>query len=171
MPKAAAPEGKSGAEWWFYHIAHTSLDAAIGPLLEKCLERRWRVVVAGAEETLGRLDTSLWTWREDSFLPHGRGRTAPGKQPVLLSTLAEPANGAKVALLLDGLDADGAQFDRCMVVFDGADETVRAKARQQYKAATDAGATARYFQQERGGGWSEKTPAKKDGAGETPEKN
>lgn len=149
------------AEWWFYHIEHTSLDAAIGPLLEKCLERNWRVVVAGADETINRLDGALWTWRDESFLPHGRGRSAPAKQPILLSTTADPTNGAKVALLLDGLDADGSKFDRCLVVFDGGDEASRAMARQQYKAASDAGAVARYFQQERGGGWSDRTPVKR----------
>jgi hypothetical protein len=41
-----------------------------------------------------------------------------------------------------------------MVVFDGGDENARAKARQQYKSALDADASARYFQQERGG-WKE----------------
>jgi DNA polymerase-3 subunit chi len=151
----------ASAEWWFYHIEHTSLDAAIGPLLEKCLERNWRVVVAGADETIGRLDGALWTWRDDSFLPHGRGRSAPHKQPILLSTTANPENDAKVALLLDGVDADGSKFDRCLVVFDGGDEVSRAKARLQYKAASDAGAVAKYFQQERGGGWTERTPARK----------
>jgi DNA polymerase III subunit chi len=142
------------AEWWFYHIEHTTLDAAIAPLIEKCLERRWRVVVVGHEATLERLDRALWTWREDSFLPHGRSRSEPQKQPVLLSTEAQPENGAKVALLLDGSDADASLFERCIVVFDGGDETARAKARQQYKAALEGGA-ARYFQQERGGGWKE----------------
>ena len=39
--------------------------------------------------------------------------------------------------------------------------SARGKARQQFKAALDAGAPARYFQQDRGG-WAEKTPAKKD---------
>lgn len=146
---AAAPE------WWFYHIEHTSLDGAIAPLLEKCLDRKWRVVVVGKTETLDRLDRSLWTFREDSFLPHGRARFDAAKHPVLLSTEASPQNGAKVALLLDGSDCELSQFERCMVVFDGGDETARTKARQQYKAATDSGAIARYFQQERGGGWKE----------------
>jgi DNA polymerase III subunit chi len=149
------------AEWWFYHIEHTSLDAAIVPLVEKCLERKWRVLIVGHEETLGRLDKALWTLREDSFLPHGRARSDAARQPVLLSTEADPANGAKLAVLLDGSDADAGLFDRCMVVFDGGDETARAKARQQFKAATDGGSVARYFQQEKAGGWKEfeaKTP-------------
>jgi DNA polymerase III subunit chi len=146
---AAAPE------WWFYHIEHSSLDAAVAPLIEKCLERKWRVLVVGHEETLGRLDRALWTWRDDSFLPHGRARTDASRQPVLLSTEPHAPNGAKVALLLDGTDVDSSLFERVMVVFDGADEASRAKARQQYKAAADGGVKARYFQQERAGGWKE----------------
>ena len=145
----------AAAEWWFYHIEHTSLDAAIAPLIEKCLDRRWRVLVVGHDDTLECLNKTLWTFREDSFLPHGRARTDANKHPVLLSTEAVPANNAKVALLLDGSDADANLFERVMVVFDGGDETARAKARQQYKAATDAGGAARYFQQERGGAWKE----------------
>ena len=62
----------AAAEWWFYHIEHTSLDAAIAPLIEKCLDRKWRVVVVAHDDTLERLNKSLWTFREDSFLPHGR---------------------------------------------------------------------------------------------------
>ena len=143
------------AEWWFYHIEHTSLDAAIAPLIEKCLERKWRVLVVGHEGTLERLDRTLWTFQDDSFLPHGRAAKDAVKQPVLLSTEAAPANGARVALLLDGSDADAGRFERCMVVFDGGDETARAKARQQFKTASDGDAVARYFQQERGGGWKE----------------
>lgn len=149
------------AEWWFYHIERGSLDAAIAPLIEKCLERKWRVVVAGHEDTVERLDRALWTFRDDSFVPHGRARADAERHPVLLSTEAVPTNGAKVAVLLDGSDADASLFERVMVVFDGQDETARAKARQQFKAATDAGAAARYFQQEKSG-WAEKTPAKKD---------
>jgi DNA polymerase-3 subunit chi len=152
--------GGASAEWWFYHIEQGSVDAAIAPLIEKCLERRWRVVVVGHEETVERLNRALWTWKDDSFLPHGRARTDAANQPILLSTEATPVNGAKVAVLLDGSDADASQFERLMVVFDGGDETARAKARQQYKTALDAGTPARYFQQERGG-WKEfKRPEK-----------
>ena len=31
-------------EWWFYHLSRTTLEQAAGPLLEKCLERGWRVL-------------------------------------------------------------------------------------------------------------------------------
>lgn len=148
MPRAGS------AEWWFYHIEQGSVDAAIAPLIEKCLERRWRVVVVGHEDTVERLNRALWTWKDESFLPHGRARTDASNQPVLLATEAVATNGAKVAVLLDGSDAEATSFERILVVFDGGDENARAKARQQYKAATEAGGAARYFQQERGG-WKE----------------
>ena len=104
----------AAAEWWFYHIERGSLDAAIAPLIEKCLERKWRVVVAGHEDTVERLDRALWTFRDDSFVPHGRARADSEKHPVLLSTEAVPTNGAKVAVLLDGSDADASLFERVM---------------------------------------------------------
>jgi len=150
----------AAAEWWFYHIEQGSIDAAIAPLIEKCLERKWRVIVVGHEETVERLDRTLWTWKDESFLPHGRARGDAANQPVLLTTEPVAPNGAKVAVLLDGSEANSEMFDRVMVVFDGQDETARAKARQQFKSALDTGGNARYFQQDRGG-WTEKTPAKK----------
>jgi DNA polymerase-3 subunit chi len=146
--------GPGSAEWWFYHIEQGSVDAAIAPLIEICLERGWCVVIVGHEESMERLNRALWTWKDESFIPHGRARTDAANQPVLLSTEATPTNGAKVAILLDGSDADATLFERIMVVFDGGDENARAKARQQYKSALDADASARYFQQERGG-WKE----------------
>lgn len=149
------------ADWWFYHVEHATAEAAAPALLEKCLERRWRVVVAAEQETLARLDPLLWTWRDDSFLPHGMMGPNAARQPILLHPSADPANGARVALLMDGRSADGAQFDRCMVLFNGGDEAVRSIARKQYQAAEAAGAVTRYFQQTQGGGWTEKSRSRK----------
>lgn len=56
----------------FYHLERQSLESALPLLVEKSLERGWRVVVrAGSAERLDAIDTALWTYREDSFLPHG----------------------------------------------------------------------------------------------------
>jgi DNA polymerase-3 subunit chi len=152
------------AEWWFYHIEQGELVSAVAPLLEKCLERRWRVVVAGHPVTLEKLDAALWNWRDESFLPHGlAGSKAAGPasaQPVLLSPEAAPLNGASIAMLLDGEDADSSRFSRCLVVFDGADEPVRARAREQYRRAVGEGLSARYFQQDTGGSWVEKAQSR-----------
>ncbi|MET0546427.1 MAG: DNA polymerase III subunit chi, partial [Caulobacterales bacterium] len=60
------------AEIWFYHLERQSQDDALPALLEKCLERSWRALVrVDSYEDIERLDSHLWVYRSDSFLPHG----------------------------------------------------------------------------------------------------
>lgn len=146
-------------EWWFYHLQRTSLERAVGPLLEKCLERGWRVLAVSPNATRrGALDEALWTYDDKSFLPHGQVEAAglePADQPILISDKSDNLNEAAVALLLDGTPlAVDAPFARCMVMFDDGDAAARQTARDQFKAAKDAGLTARYFQQS-ANGWTE----------------
>jgi DNA polymerase-3 subunit chi len=146
-------------EWWFYHLQRTSLERAVGPLLEKCLERGWRVLaVSGDALRRAALDEALWTYDDQSFLPHGQAEADglnPEDQPILISGQADNQNEAAVALLMDGVELPvEAAFERCMVMFDDGDAATRQKAREQFKAAKDAGLSARYFQQS-GRGWKE----------------
>lgn len=146
-------------EWWFYHLQRTTLERAVGPLLEKCLERGWRVLAISLDSTRrAALDEALWTYNDESFLPHGQSEAdglAPEAQPILITGTPENGNSASVALLMDGVDLPvQASFQRCMVMFDDGDNAVRQKARAQFKAAKDAGLTARYFQQS-DRGWKE----------------
>ena len=56
----------------FYHLEHQPLERVLpgASLVERTLERGWRAVVqAGSEERVEALDTLLWTYREESFLP------------------------------------------------------------------------------------------------------
>ncbi|MEM9738285.1 MAG: DNA polymerase III subunit chi [Pseudomonadota bacterium] len=147
-------------EWWFYHLEKSGPEHAAGPLLEKCLERGWRVLVVSSDEKRrAALDAGLWTYSDDSFLPHGQAEAAgldPKRQPILISGTAENENDAAALLLLDGMDVPtDAPFERCMVMFEGADTITRDIARAQFKAAKDAGLTCRYFQQTARDGWKE----------------
>ena len=59
----------------FYHLEHQALEGALPGLIERTLARDWRAVIqAGSEERVEALDTLLWTYREESFLPHGTRR-------------------------------------------------------------------------------------------------
>ncbi len=149
----------TGPEWWFYHLSRTSLERAAGPLLEKCLQKNWRVLaVSESSSRRAALDEALWTYDDQSFLPHGQAEAAgldQAAQPVLITDKTENVNEASVALLMDGAELPvDAPFERCMVLFDDGDDPTRQKAREQFKAAKDAGLTARYFQQS-GRGWTE----------------
>ena len=143
----------------FYHLEHQSLEAVLPQLLEKTLERGWRAVVqAGSVERLEALDQHLWTWREDSFLPHGRRQDGhPERQPVYLTTTDENPNGATVRFLVDGAEPpDPTGYTRLVVMFDGTDESAVAAARGNWKVFKDKGCAVTYWQQGESGGWVKK---------------
>src|SRR3984957_10387835 len=76
----------------FYHLQNMSLENILPPLLEKSLERGWRVVVQStSQERADALDAHLWTYRDDSFLPHATWRAGDAQdQPIVL--MAEEGN-------------------------------------------------------------------------------
>jgi DNA polymerase-3 subunit chi len=143
-------------ELWFYHLERTELEAALPPLLEKCLAKGWRAIVrGGVEERLDALDIALWTWRDDSFLPHGRaGRDDSPNQPIWLTGADDNPNAAQALFLIDGADwPDSDKFERATMMFDGRDEAALAIARDRWKVAKETGATVSYWRQTETGGW------------------
>jgi DNA polymerase-3 subunit chi len=143
----------------FYHLEHQPLERVLPSLVERTLERGWRAVVqAGSEERVEALDTLLWTFREESFLPHGTRRDGnSAEQPVYLTTNEENPNKAGVRFMVDGAEtAELSGYDRVVYLFDGRDETAVAKAREQWKAAKGAGCTVTYWQQSSEGRWEKK---------------
>ncbi|MFL2541307.1 MAG: DNA polymerase III subunit chi [Candidatus Latescibacterota bacterium] len=71
----------------FYHLQRSALELALPKLLEKTLERGWRaVVMAGSEERVEALNTVLWNYVAEGFLPHGSKKDGhPERQPVWLT--------------------------------------------------------------------------------------
>ncbi len=143
----------------FYHLEHQPLERVLPSLVEKTLERGWRAVVqAGSEERADALDTLLWTYREESFLPHGTRRDGhAAQQPVYLTTDEENPNGAQVRFLVDGAEAsDLSPYTRVVYLFDGRDATAVAQARRQWKGAKESGCAVTYWQQSSEGRWEKK---------------
>ncbi|MHA1538639.1 MAG: DNA polymerase III subunit chi [Alphaproteobacteria bacterium] len=143
----------------FYHLTGTTLERALPKLLEKVLASGKRaVVMAGSGERLEALDAILWTYRQDSFLPHGSAQDGNAEaQPVWLTTEDENPNGASILILSDGAgSANVADFERCLEMFDGRDEAAVAEARIRWKAYREAGHAVVYNQQTESGGWERK---------------
>jgi DNA polymerase-3 subunit chi len=143
------------SEVWFYHLERTSLEQALPELLEKVLARGWKGQVRLRDAArVEALDQHLWTWRDDSFLPHGpAGEPHAARQLILLTTDAENVNGAEALLLVDGAEpGDLAGYERVMVLFDGNDEAALATARAQWSALKARGENLSYWRQE-GRGW------------------
>lgn len=143
----------------FYHLERQGLETVLPKLLEKTLERGWRAVVqAGSMDRVNALNDALWTYRDDSFLPHGRSADGfSDDQPVYLTDGAETPNGARIRFLVDGARPDAFDgYERMVFVFDGADPSAVAQARAQWKAAKTAGCDLTYWQQDRDGRWIKK---------------
>jgi DNA polymerase-3 subunit chi len=143
----------------FYHLTESRLEEALPPLLEKSLERGWRVVVqAGSEERRDALDAHLWTFRDDAFLPHGLD-IAPHAdiQPVVLAIGDGNPNGSTVRFLVDGADPpDLSVYERAVFMFDGHDQPQLEAARGHWKRLKEEGATLTYWQQTPDRRWERK---------------
>jgi DNA polymerase-3 subunit chi len=143
----------------FYHLEHQPLERVLPTLLERTLEREWRAVIqSGNEERLEALDTHLWTYRDDSFLPHGIAKDANAAlHPIVLTLEDDNPNSATVRFLVDGASAASLEaYERVVYLFDGRMQEAVQQARDAWKVAKSAGFEVTYWQQAAGGKWERK---------------
>ena len=144
----------------FYHLQGQKPESVLPALLEKSLQRGWRVVVQGSsEERIEALDAHLWTYRDDAFLPHGTWREQEAaQQPILLTLTDSNPNAANVRFLIDGapVPADPEAYERIVLLFDGDDEDVVAAARGSWSDAKAKGFETTYWQPDAQGRWVKK---------------
>src|SRR6187200_1189299 len=96
----------------FYHLHRQPLERVLPTLLEKSLERGWRVVVQASSEE----------------------RVEAREQPILLTISDDNPNGAAVRFLLDGapVPKDAGDYQRIVLIFDGEDPDAVAAARERW---------------------------------------
>lgn len=159
MTDAKADATDGAAEVLFYHLERQPLERILPSLLEKTIERGWRAVVhSGSPERLEALDTALWTYRDEAFLPHGTKQDGHSEhQPIYLTCGEDIPNGAGVRFLVDGAGTDKFEgFARIVYLFDGHDREAVQHARDQWKAAKAAGCSVTYWQQNEDGRWQKR---------------
>ena len=108
----------TGPEIVFYEITAQRIEDILPDLLEKALVRGWQsLVLCDSKDQQAFLDRHLWTYRPDSFLPHGVG----GGHPI---SLIEDLDGHTADLVFFlSLHAGKIPFDfpctRLCILFDG----------------------------------------------------
>ena len=143
----------------FYHLERAPLERVLPDLLQKSLQKGWRAIVEVEPlERVDALDTMLWTFTDESFLPHGKaGDPRAEEQPVLISNDPDNVNGADIRFFIDGGDVTAhSGYQRLVYMFHGHDETAVALARVQWKSAADAGLDVTYWQQNSAGAWEKR---------------
>lgn len=143
-------------EVWFYHLERQPFERALPALLEKALERGWRVVVQTVDDLrVKALDDLLWTYAAESFLPHASaGEKTAARQPIVVTREAGNPNAAALRIFVEGSEVslDGS-YERIILVFDGRNEVELDAARRQWSRLKGEGATLAYWQQSEAGRW------------------
>ena len=149
------------SEVLFYHLERRGLDDVLPGLVEKARERGWNVLIrAESAERAQAIDTLLWTYDEQSFLPHARtGDGDAARQPVLI-TLEEGNPNARRPAVPRGRRARArlgqcktGAFLRIVLLFDGRDALSLAAARAAWKDAKTAGHAVTYWKEMPPGKW------------------
>lgn len=144
----------------FYHLESQPLERVLPQLLEKTLERGWRAIVeTSSVERANAIDALLWTYRDESFLPHGIAggdEASDANQPVLIVMDDSNANGATVRFFVDRTVPQSAEgYERIVYLFSGHDPDAVTEARIAWRTLLE-GNTLTYWQQDDGGKWVKK---------------
>lgn len=149
----------------FYHLTGRTVESALQALLERARGRGWRAVIQTASAArLKKIDEYLWSYRRDSFLPHGgAGDPDPASQPIYLTCEEDDnPNDAEIRFFIEGvaiapvLDSASAPTARAAILFDGSDAAELDDARTQWRELREVGYLLVYYQQNSDGKWIEK---------------
>ena len=88
----------------FYHLQELPLEKALPKLCEKAYMTGKNIkILVGNEERVEFINSLLWTYNEESFLPHGSKKDGfAEEQPIFISANETNENNAKILFLVDG---------------------------------------------------------------------
>lgn len=144
----------------FYHLTRSSVETALPAILSKATGTGQRVVVKTASAAAAEVMAEhLWSYDEQSFLPHGTKKDGHAqRQPIWLTDGDDNPNGATILILTGGAESDKlSDYNLCCAMLDGADDSMVAAAREKWKIYKDAGYALTYWQQTETGGWEKKS--------------
>jgi DNA polymerase-3 subunit chi len=137
----------------FYHLERRAMEEVLPGLVEKSRARGWKALIrADSADRADALDTLLWTYDDQSFLPHAQaGDGEAARQPVLITVEEGNANAAEIVFYVGGAQpadwTDLSGLSRIVMLFDGRDEAMLATARAAWKDAKAAGHDVTYWKE------------------------
>lgn len=145
----------------FYHLQQKTLDEVLPKLLQKAYSTGKRIKVKiGTEERVEFINSLLWTYNDESFLPHGSKKDGfADQQPIWLSADIENPNTALFLFLVDGAEENAetlTQYERVFNIFDGNSAEAVQQARRLWKKYKNSGCEVYYWQQDNAGKWIQK---------------
>lgn len=145
----------------FYHLQKTPLEQVLPKLCEKAYSTGKRIkILVGNEERVEFINSLLWTYSEESFLPHGSKKDGFAEdQPIFISSSEDNENKASLLILIDGamVSLDILKdYERVLNIFDGNDEVALNNARDYWKMIKSSDGELHYWQQKDNGSFEQK---------------
>jgi DNA polymerase-3 subunit chi len=138
----------------FYQLTRDPAELVLPLLARSTLGAGERLLVVSDDAAqLRRISAALWQRVADGFLAHGLAGTAhDARQPILLTTRPDPANGARFMALADGQWRESAGMARAFLLFppDRIDD-----ARGTWRLLGQREAVERHYWRQDGGKWIE----------------
>jgi len=145
----------------FYHLQKSTLEQVLPKLCEKAYMTGSHIkVLVGTEERVDFINSLLWTYNEESFLPHGSKKDGFAEdQPIFISSEENNENGASLLILVDGAMPDIKvlqEYERVLNIFDGSNDHSLNNARSYWKEIKNDGGELHYWQQNDKGSFEQK---------------
>ena len=144
----------------FYHLQSQPLEEVLPKLLEKAYSTGKSTLLSiGTDDLVDFLNGLLWTYSDQSFLPHGSRKDGNAElQPIWLTSGTDNPNMASLLFLVDGAQAaieELDKFGRIFNIFDGHSEESLNQARNFWKEIKKSGNECHYWKQDAQGKWAE----------------
>ena len=144
----------------FYHLQNQTLENVLPKLLEKSYQLGKKILIRiGNEERVEFINNLLWTYDEESFLPHGSKKDGHAEaQPIWLTSENDNPNNADFLFLTDGAEADCEEikkFERVFNIFDGNSAPAVEKARGFWKELKQNYIDVSYWKRNANGIWEQ----------------
>ena len=145
----------------FYHLQKQTLDQVLPKLVEKAYATGVHIKIKiGNESRVDFINSLLWTYNDESFIPHGSKKEGFAKeQPIWLSSEDDNPNQATMLFLVDGALLpleELTKYERIFNIFDGNDDSSLQQARNFWKTISSSEFELNYYQQDDSGRWNQK---------------
>ncbi|MEC7380952.1 MAG: DNA polymerase III subunit chi [Pseudomonadota bacterium] len=124
-------------EFIFYKTAPLEVEKTLYSLVDKALRKEFNsILIFEDEEKLRLVDEFLWTYKQDSFLPHlkiGDALDTELNIPIYLTTKDENPFNARIFFSIDGYIPEKVdEFDRLVFIVDSNDRFLNDKYKNYY---------------------------------------
>ena len=135
---------------FFYNSSQRDIVSDIARLTENIFKRSNEIVVFCIDqETAEVVDDFLWSYKDDSFIPHSMTKSGEASlNPILVTTDLDKGYEHNVLLALNGLlikERDWQRFSKIYYFFDDQDIKEKENARSMWKSFSSLDIDCKYW--------------------------